>query len=80
MRNLKRVIEIWGDGEEKWKDKFYGNRPWLRDWQIPDYSDRLALRQEKSCKSMDWYVNNVYPEMKGSATSVDEQRRARKKR
>lgn len=29
-----------------------------------DISQRVALRKSLQCKSFDWYLNNVYPEMR----------------
>jgi len=32
--------------------------------QVGDLSDRVALRDELQCKSMDWYMDHVYPELR----------------
>lgn len=28
-----------------------------------DISERVALREKLGCKSLDWYIKNIYPEL-----------------
>lgn len=63
-RNALRVAEVWLD---EYKSAVY------QAWNIPmenhginygDISERVALRRSLKCKNFEWYLNNIYPEMR----------------
>uniref|UniRef100_A0A8C2ZBI2 Polypeptide N-acetylgalactosaminyltransferase n=1 Tax=Cyclopterus lumpus TaxID=8103 RepID=A0A8C2ZBI2_CYCLU len=64
-RNLARVAEVWLD---EYKDLFYGHGyHHLRDKKsinIGNLTEQIELRKKLKCKSFQWYLDNVYPDMK----------------
>ncbi|CAB3375722.1 Hypothetical predicted protein [Cloeon dipterum] len=59
-RNSLRVAHVWMDD---YKDYFFKVRPDARHLSYGDISLRLKLRENLQCKSFDWYLKNVYPEL-----------------
>lgn len=62
VRNQKRAALVWLD--EHLED-FYREAPMARHMEAGEIEERLELKHKLKCKSMDWYVENVYPELKG---------------
>ena len=57
LRNYKRVIEVWFDDE--YKEFFYTREPLARFIDPGDLSDQLKLKEDKKCKSFDWFMNEI---------------------
>lgn len=58
-KNYQRVAEVWMD---EFKDQYY-LRTKTSKGDIGDISSRVRLRKKLQCKSFQWYMDNVYPEM-----------------
>ncbi|CAH8465004.1 unnamed protein product [Schistosoma turkestanicum] len=58
-RNLLRLAEVWLDD---YKQHFY-ERIGFKLVDFGNVSDRKALREKLKCRSFDWYLTNIYPEL-----------------
>lgn len=58
--NQKRAALVWLD--EHLED-FYRESPMARTLEVGDVTERLEVKKKLNCKSIDWYVKNVYPEL-----------------
>ncbi|XP_040610245.1 inactive polypeptide N-acetylgalactosaminyltransferase-like protein 5 [Mesocricetus auratus] len=59
-KNLLRVVHIWLD---EYKDNFFLQRPSLKYVPYGNISERVELRKRLGCKSFQWYLDNVFPEL-----------------
>lgn len=59
--NYKRVVEVWMDDE--YKEYFYTREPSARYVDTGDISTQLKLKEDLQCKSFDWFMTNVAPDM-----------------
>ncbi|CAL1290954.1 unnamed protein product, partial [Larinioides sclopetarius] len=58
--NSLRVAHVWMD---EYIENFFKVRPDARDKKYGDVSSRIELRKKLQCKSFDWYMQNIYPEL-----------------
>lgn len=61
LRNLKRAAKVWLD---EYEYKFYAEVPRASSIEAGDVSSRIALKKSLNCHSMDWYLDNIYPELR----------------
>lgn len=45
------------------QDYFLQQQPSAKAIDYGDISERIALRKSMECKSFDWYLKNIYPEL-----------------
>lgn len=63
VRNQKRAALVWLDNH---LEDFYHAVPSARYMDAGDVTERKQLKDSLKCQSMDWYVDNIYPELKVS--------------
>uniref|UniRef100_T1JAX5 Polypeptide N-acetylgalactosaminyltransferase n=1 Tax=Strigamia maritima TaxID=126957 RepID=T1JAX5_STRMM len=61
MYNSLRVAHVWMD---EYKENYFKMRPDARQQFYGNVTDRIELRKQLNCKSFDWYLKNIYPELK----------------
>nr|CAB3248240.1 polypeptide N-acetylgalactosaminyltransferase 2 [Phallusia mammillata] len=60
IRNTRRTAEVWMD---EYKCFYYSARPTAAHKPYGNISSRVALRNQLQCKSFEWYLDHVYPQL-----------------
>lgn len=66
MKNTKRAALVWLD--EHLED-YYKKVPYAKRIEAGDVSERIYLKKQLQCESMDWYIDNVYPELRAELST-----------
>ena len=74
--NSLRMAHVWMDEYIKY---YFQVRPEAQNMSYGDVSDRIHLRKRLGCQSFDWYVKNVYPELKPPSLDDSFKRRVKMK-
>ncbi|XP_068082133.1 polypeptide N-acetylgalactosaminyltransferase 16 [Anabrus simplex] len=61
LRNTKRIAEIWLDDHKRF---FYEARPNANEVDAGSLEKQLKIKQQLDCKPFQWYLENVFPELK----------------
>ena len=48
---------------DEYKEHYYAKRPGIKKRDYGDTSERMELRNKLQCKSFDWFLKHVYPEL-----------------
>ncbi|XP_072029534.1 LOW QUALITY PROTEIN: polypeptide N-acetylgalactosaminyltransferase 13-like [Amphiura filiformis] len=72
-KNSRRVAEVWMDD---YKRLYLDRHPHLLKKDYGNVTDRIELRKKLNCKSFQWYLDNVYPELYRPNVNTDLERSA----
>lgn len=75
-KNSLRVVNVWMD---EYKKYYFEVRPDAKEIFYGDVSDRIELRNKLNCKPFDWYVKEVYPDLKPPDPKESKRRRMKMK-
>merc|ERR1712187_437509 len=57
-KNYKRIAEVWLD---EYREIYYKSFPLAKRLPAGDLSAQHTLRSKLECKSMSWFIENVFP-------------------
>lgn len=60
-RNTRRAAEVWMDDYKKY---YYSAVPLAKNVPFGNIESRMSMRKELQCQSFQWYLDNVYPDLK----------------
>ncbi|CAG9531507.1 unnamed protein product [Cercopithifilaria johnstoni] len=60
LYNSVRTVKVWLDDYDKY---FYEKQPDAKEMKVGDLSERLKLKKSLNCKSFQWYIQEVDPEL-----------------
>ncbi|XP_006873763.1 PREDICTED: putative polypeptide N-acetylgalactosaminyltransferase-like protein 5 [Chrysochloris asiatica] len=61
--NSLRLAHVWLD---EYKEQFFLQKPGLKSMNYGNISERVELRKRLGCKSFQWYLDTVFPELEAS--------------
>jgi polypeptide N-acetylgalactosaminyltransferase len=61
--NSIRLAEVWLDDHKRF---FYARTGPNKEADIGSIDERVKLRKDLNCKSFQWYLDNIFPELKPS--------------
>ncbi|XP_020934282.1 inactive polypeptide N-acetylgalactosaminyltransferase-like protein 5 isoform X2 [Sus scrofa] len=61
--NNLRIVHVWLD---EYKEQFFLQNPRLKSLAYGNVSERVELRKRLGCKSFQWYLDTVFPELETS--------------
>ncbi|GAB6027895.1 hypothetical protein CHUAL_002111 [Chamberlinius hualienensis] len=70
LRNSLRVAQVWMDD---YKNYFLQTRYDAKRLDYGNITERVELRKRLNCKSFDWYLKNIYPELKLPLSKEEQQ-------
>ncbi|KAF6085864.1 polypeptide N-acetylgalactosaminyltransferase like 5 [Phyllostomus discolor] len=62
-RNNLRLVHVWLD---EYKEQYLLKRPGLKSVPYGNISERVELRKRLGCKSFQWYLDTIFPELEAS--------------
>ncbi|PNI28172.1 GALNTL5 isoform 10 [Pan troglodytes] len=65
--NYLRLVHVWLD---EYKEQFFLRKPGLKYVTYGNIHERVELRKRLGCKSFQWYLDNVFPELEASVNSL----------
>ncbi|XP_058510971.1 inactive polypeptide N-acetylgalactosaminyltransferase-like protein 5 [Ochotona princeps] len=65
-RNYLRLVHTWLD---EYKEEVFLRRPGLRTMSFGNISERVELKKRLGCKSFQWYLDTVFPELEASVSN-----------
>ncbi|XP_050401932.1 inactive polypeptide N-acetylgalactosaminyltransferase-like protein 5 [Patella vulgata] len=60
IHNYKRAVDVWMGNYSKYVYDYY---PDMKDISVGDLSERFKIKERLKCRSFDWYLENVWPEL-----------------
>ncbi|XP_004430828.2 PREDICTED: inactive polypeptide N-acetylgalactosaminyltransferase-like protein 5 [Ceratotherium simum simum] len=64
--NSLRMVHVWLD---EYKEQVFLRRPGLKSVAYGNITERVELRKRLGCKSFQWYLDNIFPELETSKGS-----------
>ncbi|XP_041367912.1 inactive polypeptide N-acetylgalactosaminyltransferase-like protein 5 [Gigantopelta aegis] len=67
IHNYKRAVDVWMGPYKKYVYDYF---PDMKNMDAGDISERLKIKSKLKCRTFDWYLKNVWPELFPYAENV----------